>query len=187
MTYAHTTTCAHIHTHANRICVIRANGEYVRSFGRFGKGEGQIQNPLDVSVVHHSDPCTAAGLAEEAAGEGESGSGRHSVVVLDSGNGRFATFDGETGEWLTSIAFCSLVQHPTSFAVVAPNVFAVCCTATCQIVVQDADKQVDFVFGGRGTAYDKLNSPTAVRASYKGRLAVCDAGNHRVIILRPLQ
>lgn len=140
-----------------------------RRFARWGWGEGELVEPVD--------------LALDAAGK--------RLFVVDAGAGRVRVFDVEGAQAKCVASFGGLGESPDSF--VRPA--GIACAADGSVYVSDEgamrvlrfDAQGKFVsaFGKAGLARGELFKPRGLALDPKQRLIVIDYGNHRGLVFGP--
>jgi sugar lactone lactonase YvrE len=145
----------------HRIQAFDATGSFVSSYGSFGSGPGQFNNPQ--------------GLAVDSSGR---------VIVADKGNNRLQVlgFDGTHFSFIQSVT--ANLNGPTGIAAYGANRIVVADTGNNKVKVLDANGNLlaEYVApnDGRSGIFDQ---PSGVIADREGNIVVADTGNRRAVTI----
>ena len=139
-----------------RVIVFSPSGEKLRSFGRYGEGEGQFIDPRGVTVD----------------GEGN-------ILVADSSNHRIQKFTAE-GKFLTAVGS----KGPLQFTALTDIAFNVSNNKIYiineGIQVLNSNLTFSCSFGRHGSEKGNFSDPRGIACDRSGRVYVADTDNHRV-------
>ncbi len=146
----------------DRIQVFTPAGEFVRSFGSFGTGDGQFQR--------------CSGLAFT---QGE-------LFVADAINNRIQVYSPE-GDSLASYhdASGTPFRFPYDIAVVPDGNLAVIEYTAGRITLITPQGTRAGSYGRSGRGMGNFATPWGIAAGSDGRLFVADTGNHRIVVVQP--
>ena len=151
-------------TDNHRIVIISGTGgEFLSSFGSYGAGDGQFNEPRGVAVSQE-------GL----------------VVVADTNNHRLQIFTRE-GEFVKSIGAngnrLGEFDSPQGVSISKYNTIAVADTGNHRVqLIRFVDGRTQLSFGGYGKTKGTFDTPVDVAFWNDGMLAIADYGNNRVQI-----
>ena len=147
---------------SNRIKVLSAQGELIRSWGSFGTGPGQFDRPI--------------GIALTPSGE---------LLVADTNNNRIQKFNNE-GQWLAQIgefgSAKSQFNHPNQLTVDKNGRIYVSDTLNHRVQVFSADGQWLSSFGGFGDLDGQLKHPLGIAVSDDEIFVAEGEDNHRISV-----
>jgi DNA-binding beta-propeller fold protein YncE len=149
----------------NRVEEFKSSGEYIGTFGKKGKGLGELEAPTGIAVAPNGD-----------------------VWVGDYGNNRVTEFS-ETGEALGSFgsegAGSGQFKGPEGIAFAGSNAYVV---DSGNNRVQEFSLSGAYIakFGSKGTGNGQYEAPTGIATEpVSGDLYVADYGNNRVEEINP--
>ena len=139
------------------VSVFGPRGEKLRSFGRFGFCEGQLDDPCGVTL-----------------------DGVGSILVADCGNHRIQKFTNE-GQFITAVGIKG--SEPLHFSY--PTDIALNTFNDKFYVVENGNHRVqilnsDFTFGKEGSGKGHFKCPSLVACDSTGKVYVADVCNHRI-------
>ena len=143
------------------VSVFSPCGEKLRSFGRYGHGDGQFNNPVGVAVD----------------GEGN-------ILVADWCNHRIQKFTSE-GKFLTSMGTKRSgplqFNRPADIALNAIiNKVYVLNEGSHNVQVLNSDLTFSSTFGSKGSGKGQFNTPNGIACDSTGNVYVADTDNHRI-------
>ena len=134
------------------VSVFSPNGVKLRSFGKYGRNDGQFIKPLGVALDRKGN-----------------------ILVADCWNNRIQKFTSE-GQFLTSVyPKCS----PIDIALNANKVY-VLGTGSHNVQVLNSDLTFSNTFGSKGSGKGQFNNPNGIACDSTGRVYVADTNNHRI-------
>lgn len=148
---------------SNRVKMLSAQGELLRSWGRRGSENGEFNTPV--------------GIALAKTGE---------VLIADAANNRIQIFNSE-GKYLASLGSFGNANgqfnHPNALALDSQGQLYVSDTRNHRIQVFSALGQWIFSFGTLGNAPGQLNNPLGIMLHPNGDIYVVEgAENHRISV-----
>ncbi len=146
----------------NRVRVFAPDGSEVRSFGGFGHAPGRFTRPMGVVVVGDEVFVTDV---------------RDRVVVYGT-DGGFRREFGVSGDAVGAL------DYPYGICAIG-EVLYVCEYGNHRLQRFDLAGRSLGVFGGPGAEAGRFHGPWDVAADGDGRLWICDAGNHRLVVVDP--
>ena len=132
-------------------------GTVVKSFGKFGKGKGELSNPIDVTVNDEG-----------------------SIVVTERGNNRIQVMSKEGESIFTFGDKGPEKLHYPSCCVPYKNMFLVSDAGNHCIKAFDQSGTFLYKFGKKGYQDGEFKTPHGLLVDSSENLLVCDSGNNRV-------
>ena len=138
------------------ILMFDKDGNFVRKFGSYGKGPGELSTPAGLAFLNDDE-----------------------LLVVDNGNGRIQQFNVQTGNFLKSFGEEGTgdgeFKRPEGISIDNEGHVIVADCYNNRIQVLDKDGKFMFKFGDNGPG--KLNQPTGC-VYHKNKFIVSDSGNH---------
>ena len=141
----------------DRIIMLDDIFKYKRSFGGFGGGGGNLNDPLGVFVDREGN-----------------------IFVADSHDNRIAVFD-QFGNYFKGFGE-KYLNIPSAVTVSQDQLVWVANTGNNSIAVFNPQGSLVSEYGDLGTGGLNLSKPTDVKFGPNGRLYVVDSGNNRVVV-----
>lgn len=154
----------------DRVLVLGAEYQAVRTFGSTGAGAGELRDPRALAIVpRHGDSDLLA--------------------VADSGNDRIQVFDGGTGAvvyaWGGRGSDIGRFRTPSGIASLGDGTLVISDTHNHRMVRSSVAGDPVAVWGRRGVGAGELYKPRGVAVDSDGNIVVVDHGNHRVVFFEP--
>ena len=187
----------------NRIQVFSSDGTYLRSFGRFGDKQGELNFPAGIAFdIKNESILVVQGLNHRVQlfseqGEhlnqfGGKGNLDHllrnphglsvdcdgNIIVADSSNKLVKIFS-QSGQLLHKIGGDGSFTFPIHCVQYDKYLIVSDSNNHC-IKVHDRDGNFQYKFGKKGEGGGEFNEPCCLSINKAGHLMVCDAMNHRV-------
>lgn len=141
----------------DRIIMLDDTFKYKSSFGGFGGGTGNLNDPLGVFVDREGN-----------------------IFVADSHDNRIAVFD-QFGNYIKGFGE-KYLNIPSAVAVSQDQLVYVANTGKNSIAVFDPQGNLVLEYGNLGAGSLNLYKPTDVKFGPDGKLYVVDSGNNRVVV-----
>ena len=162
--------------------LVKVNGEHIRyspftvivkpfhvqpvlSFGKYGSGDGMLNNPIGVVV-----------------------SDRDEIVVADSGNHRVQVF-ASNGTFLRSFGrfgrYAGEFYYPNGIAINKDRNIFVADNSNHRVQILSWEGRYVGSFGDKGSLDSRLRSPRGLSLDSTGNVMVADAGNKLIKIFTP--